>query len=107
MQLSNTVDVKYKINTNGMNTVEMARMLKENRVNGFLKYVNECSVIEALSRNKLDDLKDGIGDTVVTLIILAQQHGMTLEECLQYAYDEIKGRKGKTINGTFIKESDL
>lgn len=61
----------------------------------------------ALSRNKLDDLKDGIGDTVVTLIILAQQHGMTLEECLQYAYDEIKGRKGKTINGTFIKESDL
>ena len=61
----------------------------------------------ALSRNKLDDLKDGIGDTVVTLIILAQQHDMTLEECLQYAYDEIKGRKGKTINGTFIKESDL
>ena len=61
----------------------------------------------ALSRNKLDDLKDGIGDTVVTLIILAQQHGMTLEECLQYAYDEIKGRKGRTINGTFIKESDL
>lgn len=107
MILSNTVDVKYKINTNGMNTVEVARMLKENRVNGFLKYVNECSVIEALSRNKLDDLKDGIGDTVVTLIILAQQHGMTLEECLQYAYDEIKGRKGKTINGTFIKESDL
>ena len=61
----------------------------------------------ALSRNKLDDLKDGIGDTIVTLIILAQQHGMTLEECLQYAYDEIKGRKGRTINGTFIKESDL
>lgn len=61
----------------------------------------------ALARNKLDDLKDGIGDTVVTLIILAQQHGMTLEGCLQYAYDEIKERKGKTINGTFIKESDL
>lgn len=61
----------------------------------------------ALSRNKLDDLKDGIGDTVVTLIILAQQHGWSLEECLQYAYDEISQRKGRTINGTFIKESDL
>ena len=61
----------------------------------------------ALSRNKLDDLKDGIGDTVVTLIILAQQHGWSLEECLQYAYDEIKDRKGETRNGTFIKESDL
>ena len=73
-----------------------------------LKFYEESGEIgAALSRNKLDDLKDGIGDTVVTLIILAQQHGMTLEECLQYAYDEIKGRKGKTINGTFIKESDL
>ncbi|MFQ3901767.1 MazG-like family protein [Staphylococcus sp. 50Mo3-1] len=73
-----------------------------------LKFYEEAGEVgAALSRNKLDDLKDGIGDTVVTLIILAQQHGMTLEECLQYAYDEIKGRKGKTINGTFIKESDL
>lgn len=55
----------------------------------------------------MDALKDGIGDTVVTLIILAQQQGWTLEECLQYAYDEIKNRKGKTINGTFVKDSDL
>lgn len=73
-----------------------------------LKFYEEAGEVgAALSRNKLDDLKDGIGDTVVTLIILAQQYGMTLEECLQYAYDEIKGRKGKTVNGTFIKESDL
>ncbi len=53
MQLSNTVDVKYKINTNGMSTVEVARMLKENRVNGFLKYVNERSVIVAVSREDI------------------------------------------------------
>lgn len=73
-----------------------------------LKFYEEAGEVgAALSRNKLDDLKDGIGDTIVTLIILAQQHGMTLEECLQYAYDEIKVRKGKTINGTFIKEADL
>ena len=73
-----------------------------------LKFYEEAGEVgAALSRNKLEDLKDGIGDTVVTLIILAQQHGMTLQECLQFAYDEIKGRKGKTINGTFIKESDL
>lgn len=72
-----------------------------------LKFYEEAGEVgAALSRNKLDDLKDGIGDTVVTLIILAQQHGMTLEEFL-HAYDEIKGRTGKTINGTFIKQSDL
>lgn len=64
-------------------------------------------IASSLSRGNKELLKDGIGDTVVTLIILAQQHGWTLEECLQYAYDEIKGRTGKTINGTFIKSEDL
>lgn len=73
-----------------------------------LKFYEEAGeVAAALSRDDKEALMDGIGDTVVTLIILAQQHGMTLERCLQYAYDEIKDRKGKTINGTFVKESDL
>lgn len=73
-----------------------------------LKFYEEAGEIAAaLSRSDKDALKDGIGDTVVTLIILAQQQGWTLEECLQYAYDEIKNRKGKTINGTFVKDSDL
>lgn len=73
-----------------------------------LKFYEEAGeVAAALSRGQIDALKDGIGDTIVTLIILAQQHDMSLQECLQYAYDEIKGRTGKTINGTFIKQSDL
>lgn len=73
-----------------------------------LKFYEEAGeVAAALSRDDKEALMDGIGDTVVTLIILAQQHNMTLERCLQYAYDEIKGRKGKLINGTFVKESDL
>ncbi|HAR6696906.1 TPA: MazG-like family protein [Staphylococcus aureus] len=73
-----------------------------------LKFYEEAGEIAAaLSRSDKEALKDGIGDTVVTLIILAQQQGWTLEECLQYAYDEIKNRKGKTINGTFVKETDL
>ena len=74
----------------------------------FIKQVEEQGeVAAALSRGNLEDLKDGIGDTIVTLIILAQQHGMTLEECLQCAYNEIKGRTGKMINGTFVKSEDL
>jgi hypothetical protein len=32
---------------------------------------------------------------------------MSLEECLQCAYEEIKGRTGKMINGTFVKDEDL
>lgn len=73
-----------------------------------LKFYEEAGeVAAALSRNDKEALKDGIGDTIVTLIILAQQQGWSLEECLQYAYEEIKNRKGKTINGTFIKDEDL
>lgn len=57
--------------------------------------------------NAIEDVKDGIGDTIVTLIILAQQFNLTIEECLACAYAEIADRKGKTVNGVFIKESDL
>lgn len=79
-----------------------------NRDRQALKVWEESGEIaKAMSRNRIDELKDGIGDTVVTLIILAQQHDWTLEECLQYAYDEIKDRTGETRNGTFIKSDDL
>lgn len=74
----------------------------------FLKVTEEVGeVASALARNNLDALKDGIGDVVVTLIILAQQNGLTLEECTQVAYEEIKGRTGKMVDGVFVKSSDL
>ena len=74
----------------------------------FLKVIEEIGeVADALAKGKPDELKDGIGDTVGTLIILAQQNGLTLEECLETAYNEIAERKGKTENGVFVKEEDL
>lgn len=48
-----------------------------------------------------------MGDIFVTLIILCKQLGIDPVVCLEMAYDKIKNRKGKTIGGTFIKESDL
>ncbi len=74
----------------------------------FAKVAEEFGEIAAaLARNNEDELRDAIGDTVVTLIILAKQNSMDLEECLQCAYDEIKDRTGKTVNGIFVKEADL
>ena len=35
---------------------------------------------------------------------IAQDNNTTLEECLTIAYNEIKNRKGKIINGKFIKD---
>ncbi|MGH1806249.1 MazG-like family protein [Enterococcus gallinarum] len=73
-----------------------------------LKVVEETGkVAAALARNDQDALRDGIGDVAVTLIILALQNDMDLYECLNCAYDEIKGRTGKMVNGVFVKSSDL
>lgn len=52
-------------------------------------------------------LKDAIGDTLVTIIVLAHQLDLDVTECLNIAYREIRDRKGKMINGTFVKEEDL
>lgn len=74
----------------------------------FAKVAEEFGEIAAaLARDDKEELRDAIGDTVVTLIILAKQQGMDLEDCLQTAYDVIKGRTGKTVNGIFVKDSDL
>ena len=51
-----------------------------------------------------EHIKDAIGDIVVTLIIQCELNGFTLEECLQQAYDVISKRKGKMVNGIFVKE---
>ncbi len=48
--------------------------------------------------------QDALGDCFVVLIILANQLGHDLDECLESAYNEIKDRKGQTINGNFIKD---
>lgn len=52
-------------------------------------------------------MKDEMGDIFVTLIILCEQIGIDPVKCLEMAYEKIKGRSGKTINGTFVKEEDL
>lgn len=53
------------------------------------------------------NMKLEMGDIFVTLIILCNQLNLDPVECLYKAYEKIKDRKGKTIDGTFIKEGDL
>lgn len=76
----------------------------ENATKQMLKVMEEVGeTAGALAKNDQHELKDGIGDSFVTLIILAKQCGFTPEECLTAAWDEIKDRKGVTTNGVFIK----
>lgn len=61
---------------------------------------------DALLKNDKESLKDGIGDTFVCLVMLAETSGLTIEECIEAAWEEIKDRRGfLNENGTFIKES--
>lgn len=70
------------------------------------KTLEECGeLIEAIAENDKDKTIDAIGDIVVTLIIQCEMHGIKLDECVLSAYNQIKDRKGKMINGTFVKEA--
>lgn len=72
-----------------------------------LKRSKRLGKLPLLARKDEYGLRDGIGDVVVTLIILAMQNDMDLYECLNQAYNEIKGRTGKMVDGVFVKSSDL
>lgn len=73
-----------------------------------LKVLEELGELSgAIARGNLDEIDDGLGDVLVTLIILAQTLHYELEINLASAFAEIKDRKGKTKNGIFIKEADL
>ena len=49
-------------------------------------------------------IADDIGDILVVLINIATRNNLGLSECLQVAYDDIKDRKGKMVDGVFVKE---
>ncbi|VTS14811.1 Uncharacterised protein [Streptococcus pseudoporcinus] len=51
-------------------------------------------------------MRDAIGDSLVTLIVISMQLNQNPVECLEYAYNEIKNRKGMLINGNFVKNED-
>lgn len=71
-----------------------------------LKCVAEIGELaDAINKGDHDDIKDGIGDVLVTLILTSEFSDLTLLECLAAAYDEIKDRKGKMVNGVFVKEA--
>jgi NTP pyrophosphatase (non-canonical NTP hydrolase) len=69
------------------------------------KTLEECQeLICAILNEDRDEIADGIGDVMVTLIIQCKMQGMDLEECLQSAYNVISKRTGKMMNGQFIKD---
>lgn len=65
-----------------------------------INYVGHGIVYSHIYNECLKEVTEG-------LTVLAYRLGTNLEECLSAAYDVIKDRKGKMINGVFVKEEDL
>ena len=71
----------------------------------YLKLIQEAGELsDSLCKGK--DIRDDVGDMLVVLINILTRNNLTLSECLAVAYDDIKDRKGKMVDGVFIKEGD-
>jgi len=74
----------------------------------YVKLMEEAGeVARAILKNDTPEIKDGIGDMVVVLTNLAHLSGLTIEECIESAYDVISKREGAMVNGSFVKNETL
>ena len=77
---------------------------KGNSETQYIKLMEEAGELaQALMKRDDAEIYDAIGDMVIVLTNLAEMEGVRIEDCIQDAYDEIKDRKGKMLNGTFVK----
>ncbi|MAR81255.1 MAG: hypothetical protein CMD47_01525 [Gammaproteobacteria bacterium] len=71
----------------------------------YMKLIQEAGELsDSLCKGK--DIKDDIGDMMVVLINIMVRNNLTMNECLSVAYNDIKDRKGKMVDGVFVKEGD-
>ena len=70
----------------------------------FIKFMEEAGELaKAILEQDIPMIIDGIGDVRITLILLSNLLGFNDDECLKTAYSEIKDRKGKMIEGAFVR----
>ncbi len=64
-----------------------------------------AELAEAIAKDDTNEFIDAIGDCIVVLTIMAAQKGVNVEDCIDAAWEEIKDRKGKMVDGIFVKEA--
>ena len=70
-----------------------------------LKLIQELGELsDSVCKEK--DVKDDLGDMMVVMLNIMERQGVSMEECLSTAYNDIKDRKGRMVDGIFIKEGD-
>ena len=76
------------------------------------KFVDKFDCVQTIMLNFSDLLIDksyseAIHVKINTLIMVTELYELDFTDCIESAYKEIAGRKGKVINGTFWKSEDL
>lgn len=72
----------------------------------FVKLIEEAGELaNAIGKKNDIEFADAIGDMFVVLTIMAAQNGMKIEDCIDGAWQEIKDRKGKMVDGIFLKDA--
>lgn len=71
-----------------------------------LKAVSELGELcDAEIKDDFWGVMDSVGDTLVCLIIYCKMKNIGIDACLAQAYEEIKNRKGKVVEGgAFVRE---
>jgi len=101
------------VNSGGFNEFDLIRMWANQRgiyehgdtKTQALKLMEEAGEIcRAILKEDHDEVVDGIGDCVVVLTNLAELQGVSIEKCINVAYNVIAQRSGKMVNGTFKKD---
>jgi len=104
---------EFLFQTNGRNVFDRIRAWAKERnmyAQGDIKtqliklYEETGELSEAVLKENREDIIDAVGDCVVVLTNLSEHLGVNIEDCIEHAYSQIKNRKGKMINGTFMKD---
>lgn len=107
-QLQQEFDANFNVKDKILEWADERGLSQADPVRQMLKLIEEVGELGgSMARNNRDVIADSIGDIVVVLTILAKQLGMDIEQCTRDAYNEIANRKGKMINGVFVKQEDL
>lgn len=82
-------------------------ILEQGTIEGQLKKLQEevDELKEAYDKDDRTEYADAIGDCAVVLIILAEMYGLDYRDCLRTAYGVIATRKGRMIDGQFVKDA--
>jgi len=82
-------------------------ILEQGTIEGQLKKLQEEmeELKEAYEKDDRTEYADAIGDCTVVLIILAEMYGLRYRDCLSAAYGEIATRKGRMVDGQFVKDA--